>query len=712
MACLQGFNSTVFCYGPSGSGKSFTCYGPAGAAGPGSHAAAARWGGSAEAGIIPRAAQQLFGAIEKGGVLQHGRFLLRVSFVQLYRESLSDLLAPDGGNLSIREDPHKGVFVEGVTEVAVRAPQDVWALAARGQRARTTAATRINDVSSRSHALFTVVLEQVMTPGGGTPPRDAPTHHHHNVNTPPRDAAAAATAAAAAAATEHMAAAARAGEDGSALKLSRLNLVDLAGSERAALLGESGDRLEESKRINLSLSALAKVMSTLVEAKGRAVHVPYRDSKLTRMLQDSLGGNCRTTMIACVCPGGTAVDETLTTLQFAARAKAIRNHARVNLTANGEAVQNSLLAQYEAQLLELKEQLAAAESARAVEPAVTPVQQAKLEHERSAAEAALAQCVREYAKERAQKARLQQQITALQKRLLQSQIVELEDKVLIGGKPIAPGVTSGAVSAAAADDASELTEARASLAQERRRCEALELQVRDLTAKVSELTRELELCRLALQRWQARGTVSPVPGASPNTNAGTPLRELPQGAQGQGEVRRELAKRELELSNEREAREKEREHARKLQLQLDAAVAKAREQQSATAVAAAAASEAAKADGEELGAARRERDAARARTADAEAAVATWKQERDAAVGAAAAARERSAAEAGQASKQLAALTLKLGLVTQATAATEAAAAAAATEAVTGLVVGGSGQARAMARRRRALPIASAAGSR
>ena len=130
-------------------------------------------------------------------MLEHGRFLLRVSFVQLYRESLSDLLAPDGGNLSIREDPHKGVFVEGVTEVAVRAPQDVWALAARGQRARTTAATRINDVSSRSHALFTVVLEQVMTPGGGTPPRDAPGNHQDNLNTPPRDAAAAAAAAAA-----------------------------------------------------------------------------------------------------------------------------------------------------------------------------------------------------------------------------------------------------------------------------------------------------------------------------------------------------------------------------------------------------------------------------------------------------------------------------------------------------------------------------------
>ena len=101
-------------------------------------------------------------------------------------------------------------------------------------------------------------------------------------------------------------------------------------------------------------------------------------------------------------------------------------------------------------------------------------------------------------------------------------------------------------------------------------------QVRDLTAKVNDLERELELCRLALHRWQARGTVSPLPGSSPGTNQATPLRELPQGTQGQGEVRRDLARRELELSNEREAREKGREHARKLQLQLDAAVAKAR----------------------------------------------------------------------------------------------------------------------------------------
>ena len=143
-ACLQGFNSTVFCYGPSGTGKSYTCYGPEGAVGgvidaattPRKHTSAARWAGSPEAGLIPRAAAQLFGAIERA---RHGRFLLRVSFVQLYRENLSDLLAPASGALHIREDPSRGVFVEGLTEVAVRSPHDAWALAARGQRQRTTA---------------------------------------------------------------------------------------------------------------------------------------------------------------------------------------------------------------------------------------------------------------------------------------------------------------------------------------------------------------------------------------------------------------------------------------------------------------------------------------------------------------------------------------------------------------------------------------------
>lgn len=118
-ACLQGFNSTAFCYGPSGTGKSFTCYGPAGGAVASGSAAAAKWAASAEAGVIPRAAEQLFATIERGGALQHGRFLLRVSFLQLYREGLSDLLSSQNGHhapgsaaasLALREDPHRSAL--------------------------------------------------------------------------------------------------------------------------------------------------------------------------------------------------------------------------------------------------------------------------------------------------------------------------------------------------------------------------------------------------------------------------------------------------------------------------------------------------------------------------------------------------------------------------------------------------------------------------
>jgi len=159
-ACLRGFNSTVFCYGPSGTGKSFTCYGPEGGQIDAGKVATTRWATSSAAGIIPRAAQQLFDAIASDETLAHGKFLIRVSFLQLYRENVGDLLSPHAGSLQLREDPQRGVFVEGITEVTVRGPSEVWALAARGQRARATAATRINDVSSRSHAIFTVVVEQ------------------------------------------------------------------------------------------------------------------------------------------------------------------------------------------------------------------------------------------------------------------------------------------------------------------------------------------------------------------------------------------------------------------------------------------------------------------------------------------------------------------------------------------------------------------------
>ena len=544
-ACLQGFNATAFCYGPSGTGKSFTCYGAETPKGDRNSAIKA-WATHPLAGMIPRSAEQLFASIERGGALSRTRFLLRVSFLQIYREGLSDLLAgkgaadhASGGGLALREDPHRGVFVEGLTEVAVRTPQEVWALAAKGQRARHTAATRLNDVSSRSHAVFTVIIEQSFEPSA--------------------DADGSAATATGGSGSGGNGTGGGGGDSGgpAAMKLSRLNLVDLAGSERAALLGESGERLEESKKINLSLSALAKVIHTLVDARGRSVHVPYRDSKLTRILQDSLGGNCRTTMIACVSPIGQVAEDTLSTLHFASRAKTIQNHAVVNVQAGDHAASSSLLAQYEAQLSQLREQLREAEKEKEglVPPSALAAQQQqpavdsetlKIESEKAiAAEAALAQCVREYAKERAQKVRLQQQISALQKRLLKTQIDELQDKVLIGGQkkkdetpaaehdsPEAPGTAASTPAATPvtsptrsvrgseahdAADPSSLSPSSLSvaLAAERRRADKLEARVRALQSKVLELSKEVEAGKMALAKAKKAGYDPEAPEAGP-----------------------------------------------------------------------------------------------------------------------------------------------------------------------------------------------------
>ena len=329
------------------------------------------------------------------------------------------------------------------------------------------------------------------------------------------------------------------------------------------MLGESGERLEESKKINLSLSALAKVIHTLVDARGRSVHIPYRDSKLTRILQDSLGGNCRTTMIACVSPIGLVAEDTLSTLHFASRAKTIQNHAVVNLQAGDNAASSSLLAQYEAQLAQLREQLREAEREKeGLVPLNTlAAQQApavdnetlKIESEKAiAAEAALAQCVREYAKERAQKVRLQQQIGALQKRLLKTQIDELQNKVLIGGQkheggegttgssePTTPtksgegvdgahghGVGTRPTDAPSTADLRDADPASLSpsslsvaLASERRRADKLEARVRALQQKVLELTKEVEGCRTALARAKKAGFDPDAPAGESGADA-------------------------------------------------------------------------------------------------------------------------------------------------------------------------------------------------
>ncbi|KAJ1402313.1 P-loop containing nucleoside triphosphate hydrolase protein, partial [Ochromonadaceae sp. CCMP2298] len=241
---LQGYNATIFAYGQTGTGKTFTMEG------------FNRDGGIEARGIIPRAIEQIFGHIQKFASPRM-RFLVRASYLQIYNEQISDLLKPERSNLTIREDKRRGVYVEGLSEWVVRSPAEIYGLMERGGAIRATGETKMNELSSRSHAVFIVIAEQSET-----------TYDMKQLESHVRQS----------------------------FKVGKLNLVDLAGSERVRLSGATGQRLEESKQINRSLAALGNVISALTEAKSRA-HIPYRDSKLTRMLEDSLGGNCKTTMV-------------------------------------------------------------------------------------------------------------------------------------------------------------------------------------------------------------------------------------------------------------------------------------------------------------------------------------------------------------------------------------------------------------------------------
>ncbi|KAJ1632739.1 P-loop containing nucleoside triphosphate hydrolase protein [Pavlovales sp. CCMP2436] len=299
-AVLEGFNATVIAYGMTGAGKTFTMEGATGE--------------REQRGVTPRAFESIFEHI-RTCTDPSKRFLVRASYLQIYNESISDLLRTDRTGLAVREDRRRGLHVEGLSEWVVRSVAEVGRLLARGQSARATGSTRLNELSSRSHAVVLVVVEQASVPPEGS------------------------------------------GTAGRRVRVGKLNLVDLAGSER--LSGESsGTRLQESKKINTSLSALGNVVAALSErSAGRSrAHIPYRDSKLTRLLEDSLGGNCKTTMIALVSPAAHAFPESLSTLKFATRANTVRNSPTVNV--GDEVTQGALLRAYEVQLAQLRAELA------------------------------------------------------------------------------------------------------------------------------------------------------------------------------------------------------------------------------------------------------------------------------------------------------------------------------------------------------------------
>ncbi|KAK9003893.1 hypothetical protein V6N11_018788 [Hibiscus sabdariffa] len=282
--CLSGYNSCMFAYGQTGSGKTYTMMGDI-------YEVEGQL--SEDCGLTPRIFEYLFSRIrmeEESRKEEKLRFSCKCSFLEIYNEQITDLLDPSSTNLQLREDLKKGVYVENLMEYNVRNVDDVLKLLLQGSSNRRMAATNMNSESSRSHSVFTCIIESHWE-------KDSMTH----------------------------------------FRFARLNLVDLAGSERQKSSGAEGDRLKEAANINKSLSTLGLVIMSLVDmAHGKHRHVPYRDSRLTFLLQDSLGGNSKTTIIANVSPSVCAANETLSTLKFAQRAKLIQNNAKVNEDASGD----------------------------------------------------------------------------------------------------------------------------------------------------------------------------------------------------------------------------------------------------------------------------------------------------------------------------------------------------------------------------------------
>jgi len=284
---LQGFNGTIFAYGQTSSGKTYTMVGDE---------------VEGEEGVLHLAARDVFRLISE---TQDRDFLLRVSFVEIYNENIRDLLDPDTPTLQIREDPRKGVYLEAHESIITDFDSILTALKT-GSKHRRVEATAMNERSSRSHTIFKMIVESKERPVAGV-----------------AGTAAAATTAAAAAPTG--------GADGDvdgAVLVATLNLVDLAGSESVRHTGATGNRAKEGGKINQSLLTLSRVIHAL--GQDGNTHKGFRDSKLTRILQPSLSGNAKMAVVCCITAAEKYLEETRSTLQFASRAKMVRTCAVVN----------------------------------------------------------------------------------------------------------------------------------------------------------------------------------------------------------------------------------------------------------------------------------------------------------------------------------------------------------------------------------------------
>ncbi|XP_032306997.1 kinesin-like protein unc-104 isoform X11 [Drosophila ananassae] len=282
---FDGYNVCIFAYGQTGAGKSYTMMGRQ---------------EEQQEGIIPMICKDLFGRIQQTET-DDLKYSVEVSYMEIYCERVRDLLNPKNkGNLRVREHPLLGPYVEDLSKLAVTDYQDIHDLIDEGNKARTVAATNMNETSSRSHAVFTIFFTQ----------------RRHDTMT-----------------------------DLITEKVSKISLVDLAGSERADSTGAKGTRLKEGANINKSLTTLGKVISALAEVSAskkknakKADFIPYRDSALTWLLRENLGGNSKTAMIAAISPADINYDETLSTLRYADRAKQIVCKAVVNEDANAKLI--------------------------------------------------------------------------------------------------------------------------------------------------------------------------------------------------------------------------------------------------------------------------------------------------------------------------------------------------------------------------------------
>nr|XP_020853369.1 LOW QUALITY PROTEIN: kinesin-like protein KIF18B [Phascolarctos cinereus] len=262
---LQGYNCSVFAYGATGAGKTHTML-----------------GGEGDPGIMYLTMMELYQRLEARRQEKHYEVL--ISYQEVYNEQIYDLLDPKGA-LAIREDPDRGVVVQGLSFHQPASAEQLLEMLTRGNRNRKQHPTDANATSSRSHAVFQIYVKQQDCVPGLT----------------------------------------------QTLRVAKMSLIDLAGSERASNTHATGERLREGANINRSLLALINVLNALADAKGRKSHVPYRDSKLTRLLKDSIGGNCRTVMIAAVSPSALAYEDTYNTLKYADRAKEIKLSLKSNV---------------------------------------------------------------------------------------------------------------------------------------------------------------------------------------------------------------------------------------------------------------------------------------------------------------------------------------------------------------------------------------------